>query len=187
MRAFLAINLPSDERSLLHDALGPLRERMTQVRWMTPDALHVTLKFLGDIEGSDIERIGLAVRDALEPHAPLVADLGGLGGFPSLRRAAVVWVGVAPEVHLTRMQRDLEMAMSRLGFMREHKPFRGHVTVGRAQIAAQPPSLERLAGMVEYTGRVEVGHVDLMHTLTDAGTVRYETLARFALNDMETE
>lgn len=187
MRSFLAINLPAAERERLHDALAPLREKTSDVRWLAPDALHMTLKFLGDIEGSDIERIGEIVSDVVAKYPLMTLAAGGVGGFPSIRRANIVWVGVSGDGRFDRLQRDLELATSRLGFTRELRPFRGHITVGRAKSETRAPSLERTAGIVEYTGSIDVRSVELMRSLTDAAGARYEQLARYSLGPGDIE
>jgi 2'-5' RNA ligase len=187
MRAFIAVNLPREERAQLHAALAPLREQVPLVRWLNPDALHITLKFLGDIEGSDLDRIRVTIDETVANHAPLTVALAGLGGFPSLRRANIVWIGVTADPRLDRLQRDIELALSRLGFAREKRPFRGHITVGRAQSEARLPSLERSTGVVEYTGSIVVESVELMRSHTDAGGARYETLSRHTLGEREIE
>jgi RNA 2',3'-cyclic 3'-phosphodiesterase len=100
MRVFVALNLPSDIRRNLADSLEPLRQRQLPVRWTREESLHLTLKFLGDIDGTEVPRLKDTLQVVAGAHAPLVMSITGIGAFPSLRRASVLWAGVAPDALL---------------------------------------------------------------------------------------
>lgn len=181
MRTFVALNLPATERERLHDALGPLRARPLDVRWVDAGALHVTVKFLGETDGDGVDRIGGILRAAASRRAAITLRMAGVGAFPSLRRANIVWVGIAPEPELSALQRELEPALSRLGFPREQRPFRPHITVGRARRNARAPDIERLVGLVDHEAEVRVDTVDLMLSRPGSDGSRYEALVRCPL------
>jgi RNA 2',3'-cyclic 3'-phosphodiesterase len=183
VRTFVALNLPVPVRQRLAAALEPLRERDLSVRWLRDDGLHLTLKFLGDIEGSEVRRIDDVLRGIAAAHAPLVLELAGLGAFPSLRRASILWTGVTDEAGLMRLQRDLELALSRLGYPRETRPFRPHITVGRTRNGARPPDIERLAATFDYNDRAQVDTMELMRSHLGPGGSVYEPLLRVPLSD----
>jgi RNA 2',3'-cyclic 3'-phosphodiesterase len=178
MRTFVAVNLPPDVRLALHGALGPLRERPLPVRWTAADALHLTMKFLGDIEGAEVAPLEAALRGVAAGHAPLELRIGGFGAFPSLRRAGTLWVGIAADPPLMALQRDLEFALSRLGYAREQKPFRPHITVARTRGGGRPADVERLAGSFVYETGVRVASIDLMRSHLGPGGASYEALLR---------
>lgn len=187
MRTFIALNLPKDERARLHAALEPLREKPLPVRWMDADALHLTVKFLGDTEGDGVAAIDTAMRKAVSRRSAITLRIGGLGGFPSLRRANILWIGAAPDAELTALQRELEPALSRLGYPREQRPFRPHVTIGRTRNGGQPSDIERLAALVDYEATVVVESVDLMRSEPGPRGARYELLLRRTLGEREEE
>jgi RNA 2',3'-cyclic 3'-phosphodiesterase len=182
MRTFIALNLKAPERTALHASLAGLRARELPVRWTPADALHLTLKFLGDTEGGDVPRIEETLRAVAAEHAPVEVAIEGFGAFPSLRRANVLWVGVAPAQPLLALQRDLELAFSRLGYGREQKPFRPHVTVARLRSGARAPDVERMAADHDYGARTTVESVDLMRSHPAGDGPRYEPLLRIRLN-----
>jgi RNA 2',3'-cyclic 3'-phosphodiesterase len=187
VRTFIALNLPAAERVLLYDALAPLRETSLPVRWLVATSLHVTIKFLGDTDAAAVPDIDRALHEAAARRAPIDLRIGGLGGFPSLRRASIVWIGVAPDPALMALYRDLEPALSRLGYPRETRPFRPHITVGRVSgSAARMPDLERLGGLVTFTATIPVATVDLMQSHPGAKGSRYETLLSRTLGDRVT-
>jgi 2'-5' RNA ligase len=181
MRTFIALNLPAGERTRLYDALEPLRQRDLPIRWTAAESLHLTLKFLGEIEGSEVTRIEETLRGLARKHAPLTMRIAGVGAFPAIRRANVVWVGVQSEPAVLALQRDVELAMSKLGYTREYKPYRPHITVGRTRNDTRAPDLERHAGAVRYESSVDVATMDLMRSHTGAGGSRYEALVRVPL------
>jgi RNA 2',3'-cyclic 3'-phosphodiesterase len=181
MRTFVALNIDPAERQRLASSLMPLRERDLPIRWTREESLHLTLRFLGDIEGAEVERLRDTLHSVASRHEPLSLRFGGIGAFPSLRRANIVWIGVAADSALMALQRDAELALAKLGYGREPKPFRPHVTAGRAQNPGRAPDIERLVGAHDYEGSTEVGSIDLMRSHTGAGGSRYEPLLRLQL------
>lgn len=177
MRTFVALNLPTDERARLHESLAALRETALPVRWLPASSLHVTIKFLGETEADAVPDIDRALAAAATRRPALQLQVGGLDGFPSLRRANIVWIGVAPDPALLALHRELDPALSRLGYPRETRPFRPHITIGRvSSSAARAPDLERMGGLVTYAATIPVGSVDLMQSHPGATASRYETL-----------
>jgi RNA 2',3'-cyclic 3'-phosphodiesterase len=181
MRTFVAINIPASERTALHASLAAVRERPIPMRWSEPDALHLTLKFLGEIDGSEIAALDVALRDVAARHAALAMEIGGFGAFPSLRRATVLWIGISAEPHLMALQRDTELALSRLGYPREQRPFRPHITVARLQGGGRPADVQRLAGFNDYSSRVTVTSIDLMRSQLSPRGARHDVLMRATL------
>jgi RNA 2',3'-cyclic 3'-phosphodiesterase len=181
MRIFIALNLERAVRTGLHRALEPLRQRGWPVRWMAAPALHLTLRFLGDVEGADVERIESTLRVVAAKHGPQHLELGGFGAFPSLRRATVLWVGVTAAPALMALQRELDVAVSRLGYGREEKPFRPHITVARLQGGARPVDVERAIAEFDYANSVSVATMDLMRSHLEPGGAQYEALLRLSL------
>ncbi|MBR9991021.1 MAG: RNA 2',3'-cyclic phosphodiesterase [Gemmatimonadetes bacterium] len=185
MRTFVALNLPHDERVRLHATLEPLRAKRLPVRWVAADALHVTVKFLGDTEGEAVGAVDDVLRTAVARRSVMTLRIGGIGAFPSLRRANIIWVGVTGDDELAALQRELEPALSRLGFPRDQRPFRPHITVGRLRSGMRPLDIERTGGLVDYEARIEVETVELMQSVMGPGGLRYEVLLRRRLGEKE--
>jgi 2'-5' RNA ligase len=185
VRTFVALNLPAAERARLYASLEPLRTKALPVRWVAPDALHMTVKFLGDTESEAVAAVDDVMLEAAERRTPLSLRIGGLGAFPSLRRAGILWVGVTGDAELAALQRDLDPALTRLGFPREQRPFRPHITIGRTRSGARALDIERLSGLVDYEAVMTVETIELMQSLTGPGGARYETLVRRRLGERE--
>jgi RNA 2',3'-cyclic 3'-phosphodiesterase len=181
MRVFVALNLPPAVRRGLAASLEPLRQRQLPVRWTPEESLHLTLKFLGDIEGTEVPRLRDTLHAVAVDHAPLTLSISGIGAFPSLRRASVLWVGVAPDSPLMALQHDVEIALSRLGYVRDLKPFRPHVTVARTQRGTRPLDAEHQATCHEFAGTAAVATMDLMRSHLSPGGASHEPLLRVRL------
>jgi 2'-5' RNA ligase len=136
VRAFIAIDLPEDIRRELRRHMERLREAMQglPVRWVRPEAIHLTLRFLGDTEldlASDLKRELVEVGRANQAFS---IGVGGVGCFPNPRRPRVLWVGVHEETGvLKRLQRGVEDMCRQLGFAPERRPFSPHLTLGRVR------------------------------------------------------
>lgn len=149
MRLFIALTPPTDLREALWRETGDLREAGFPVRWVALAGLHLTLKFLGEVPP---EREA-AVADALERVAaaasPFDVLVRAFGAFPAITRPRVVWVGIEPTPALELLQDGVERAMAELGFEREGRIFRPHVTLGRARREARAPQFRDLARWLE--------------------------------------
>ena len=177
MRVFLALNLPEATRQALWRAAAPLRDLGFPIRWVRPEGIHLTLKFLGEVaEQRDAELVAALARAARGARA-LPLTLGGFGAFPDFQRPRVVWAGVAPDPSLELLQNRVEEVFAPLGFPTEARPFRPHLTLGRA--GRDGPSrdfarLEAALGRLEFAETVLVGSVDLMQSTLQSGGAVYQ-------------
>jgi len=167
VRLFVAVNLPEEERRAAYQATAPLRHGDLPVRWVQADALHVTLKFLGEVAPERADEIAAALDAAVGAARPFDVALGGVGAFPSLDRPRVVWLGVERHPALELLANDVETALQPFGFEAELRPFQPHITLGRAKQGAKPTAfgkLGKLAERVAYEAVAPVRSVDLMES-----------------------
>jgi 2'-5' RNA ligase len=181
MRTFIALNLPAKERYELEQALAPARQSGLPVRWTDSNGLHLTLKFLGEIDTSQVQPVADALQQVGARNERLELRITGFGAFPSLRRASVLWVGVTADPRLLALQRDVEESLALLGYPAEQRPFRPHLTVARTQRGARAPDVSRLADQFDYDRNVAVHTVDLMSSRPGPGGSRYEALVQTTL------
>ncbi len=136
IRAFIAIDMPDDVTAALNRLQQELKSLRLNVRWVRPENIHLTLKFLGDIKPADIETIGEAMADAVEGRPPFMLTLSGIGFFPGVNRPRVIWVGLGGETrHLTDLQTHLADRLAAVGFPREKRSYQAHLTLGRIRQA----------------------------------------------------
>jgi RNA 2',3'-cyclic 3'-phosphodiesterase len=185
MRLFLALNVPEATRQAMHDAAAPLREAAPgEVGWTAAERVHLTLKFLGEQPDDTPERLAAALAGPLARHRPVELELRGVGAFPAMRRPRVVWVGVRPEPRLELLHHDVEVACEALGFEVEGRPFRPHLTLGRARPGAAADLGRRLATaarLVQLRETALVDTVDVMRSEPAAGGSRYTVLHQVRL------
>lgn len=148
LRSFLALDTPDEIRKEIGAAQDRLK-RIIQgdIRWVRPEGIHLTLKFFGNISGNDAANISAAVGRASVGIRPFALTIGGVGAFPDPHRPRVLYLGMNGDVErLVAFQEELEQALSMIGFPREERPFRLHLTLGRIK---NPRGLIGLAGVME--------------------------------------
>ena len=131
MRLFVALDLPDS----LRDALRPLlQERIPGAKWVSPETLHLTLRFLGECS----EEICLALRSGLQKIAslPFSLALNGVGAFPSVQRPRVLWAGLDSGPEIYTLQKQIESLAGSLGIAPETSPFSPHLTLARLKYPA---------------------------------------------------
>lgn len=176
MRLFVALNLPSPVREALWSATSPLRELGLPVNWVRGDGIHLTLKFLGEVADDREAEITAALERAAAGARTLPLALGGFGVFPDFGRPRVVWAGIAPEPGLEILQHRVEQEFAPLGFPTEARPFRPHVTLGRAKREARPrdfAGLESALAQLEFAQTAVVSALDLMQSTLQSGGAVY--------------
>ena len=134
IRAFIAIELPVP----ILDQLGQVEARLKPhmpldcIRWVKPDSIHLTLKFLGQVPSDQIALILSSLRAAVASQHTFTLEVAEAGCFPNLHRPRVVWVGVQEHDHrLHGLQRAVENAIAPLGYPTEIRDFTPHLTLGR--------------------------------------------------------
>ncbi|MBI4540315.1 MAG: RNA 2',3'-cyclic phosphodiesterase [Gemmatimonadetes bacterium] len=175
MRLFVALNLPKKEKQRIHRAARPLREAHYPVRWVDADMVHITLKFLGEVPSEDQGAIEEALRRVAAKTYKFSVEIGGFGGFPTLRRPRVIWVGAEPTPALRCLKQDVEWEFAELGFERKPRAFHPHITLGRVDRDAtvgQFRGLDQLAASTHYASNLEVHRIELMRSqLSPRGAV----------------
>ncbi len=188
VRVFVAIELPDEVRNHLARIEKELQATvLTGVRWMKPEGIHLTLKFLGNVPVSLLPRIESAVHVGCQNIDPFSLRPTALGVFPGKNRARVLWVGVGGEVEtLARLQSGVDAALEKLGFSRESRAYAAHLTLGRVQETA-PLVLRRKIGDLVDAVKVDpldsfrVGSVSIMQSKLIPGGAIYSRLASIDL------
>ncbi|MGH7266650.1 MAG: RNA 2',3'-cyclic phosphodiesterase, partial [Candidatus Rokuibacteriota bacterium] len=147
LRAFVAITLPPALQRSLESEAAPLGHVIPGVSWVQATNLHMTLKFLGDVEETRVETIATGLTSAAAQVEAFDLTIRGLGAFPTLARPQVIWAG-ASGPRLGALVESIERALEPLGFPRETRPFSAHITLGRVR-AKSTRSLSREVGTAD--------------------------------------
>ncbi len=134
VRSFIALDLPGAVRRQLEALIRELAQSGAQVGWVRPEGIHLTLKFLGNVDLELIERIKPVLAGIGERTETVHIEPAGCGAFPAVNQPRVVWVGLGGESgSLAVLQGEVEAAMAPFGFAPEDRPFRPHLTLGRVK------------------------------------------------------
>ena len=113
IRCFIAIEIPEPIQEQLVRIQGTLRKQISKASWVKPGNIHLTLKFLGDVDPEDLESIGKAVEGVTKHHHSFSLHIGGVGAFPNLARPRVIWVGVKfGAERVSTLAQDINLALS---------------------------------------------------------------------------
>lgn len=142
MRAFIAIEMPASVRAAIERVQAQLKQNGFKVRWVRVQNIHLTLKFLGDIKTAEIEKIAAALGAAAKAFPPILLQPKGIGVFPGISRARVIWVGLQGRMDLLfGLHKSLAERLALIGFPIEKRPFKGHLTLGRVKGKLEPNRL----------------------------------------------
>ncbi len=182
IRSFIAVELPENLKKELIRFEDDLRKKVPDcARWVNPDGIHLTLKFLGNIRPEKVEEIRRAIEESCRNTLPFELKVTEIGVFPSLRRIQVIWIGVSGDLdRLVELQKSIDANLKRLGFTPETRPFTPHLTIARIRESASPEDRKRLSEVLsevkcELMSPVRVESISLMRSdLTPGGAIYHQ-------------
>jgi 2'-5' RNA ligase len=183
MRTFIAIEVPSEVKSALAALQTELRRAGADVSWTGPENIHLTLRFLGEV---DERRIGeveeVCVASAAE-FQPFTLRLNDTGVFPNARQPRILWVGLAGAIERAgEVRKRLDEGLALIGFEREEKDFRPHLTIGRIKSNRKTRELLALADASQVPAlSFVVTEIVLMKSELHPAGSRYTPVARAPL------
>ena len=130
IRAFIGVTIDPSVAGKISETQAKIERKLSGIRWVGQDKLHFTLKFLGPIAEAKGEPITEALEEALTPFSRFSILARGMGVFPDIRKPRVLWVGLeGPK--LKSLALEIEAALEAIGFSREKREFKPHLTIGR--------------------------------------------------------
>jgi 2'-5' RNA ligase len=182
MRQFLAAELPGSVRRCVSDAQAGLRSMLQGWRWVRPEGIHLTLRFLGEVAEELDERARLAWGGVARACGPFRVRVSGVGRFPERGTPRVLWVGleeIEPGDGMARLATGLERSARELGWQPEPRPFRPHLTLARRVRGARPDGPPDEARVPAAEGWVR--RIVLFRSRLDRSGARYTAMASFPL------
>ncbi|HRZ86846.1 MAG TPA: RNA 2',3'-cyclic phosphodiesterase [bacterium] len=187
IRAFIAVKLDPQ----LQKALGELQRQLKRggagMKWVEPENIHLTIKFLGDVPADRIDEVKTAVAGVAARSGGIDMSFANIGVFPDLRRPRVVWAGVEQgKEELGRLAEDIEAACGALGFAKEERPFVSHVTIARVKELGSPQRfLESLRPhQGKEFGRMRATRLSLIKSTLTPNGPKYDTIADACFSDV---
>jgi 2'-5' RNA ligase len=160
IRSFLAIELPKEIIGRLSEIQDNLKPSGSQVKWVKPESIHLTLKFFGNIEDKTVDDISQVVKKVTAEIDAFDLGIKGIGVFPNMLRPRVIWVGVESSGRtLDILYKETKVSLKKIGFEPEQREFRAHLTLGRVKSLKDKRQLteqiEKLKGCEVGSFRVE--------------------------------
>ncbi len=185
IRAFIAIEIDSEIKNKLSEYLSKLKRTGADVKWVAPENIHLTLKFIGYIEKETLINLNKIINYAVSSIVPFSISIGNIGAFPSLNKPRVVFVCVQEQGNnLLRIYEKIDKGVEPLGIKKESKKYVGHITLGRVKSQNNISKLKNalISGTECYFGLEKVSSLSLMQSkLTPTGPI-YTRLNNFILN-----
>ena len=155
IRTFLAIELPEEIKAQIGNIQNRLKTTVKGVRWTKLEGIHLTLKFFGNVSENDIANISKVVEKNTVDARPLTLNVSTIGTFPNLRRPRVLWFGISGSVErLSDLQNEIEKDLESIGFQRENRAFRAHLTLGRVK---SPKEVKGLSEIIKNEESYDAG------------------------------
>ena len=183
IRTFVCFELPAEVLKQLRSIQERLKALHDGTRWVNPERIHLTLRFLGDVERERMDAVIQAVQNGCGAFEPFTLTVAEPGAFPDFKRPRVFWIGVSdPDQNLQQCQKSIERELERIGFPGEKRAFSPHLTLGRVKnsrgVAKVSQELEHMhPAPVSFSAR-EV--VVMQSKLTPSGAV-YTPLRKIGL------
>ena len=180
MRAFIAVDLPAELRVELGRWQEKLRKSARGARWVRPEGIHLTLKFLGEISSAQVIEVS-KILSTLPRIAPFEIHFKGFGFFPHARRPRVLWVGIEPSPTLEALAAQVDKSLETVGFAREQRAFKPHLTLARFRVPRPQPEIEEAISTNGPTvlGPITVREFFLFESILRSQGPEYRKLARF--------
>ena len=185
IRTFVAIEIDNAIKNRLSECLSKLKKTGADVKWVAPENIHLTLKFIGYIEEKILSGMNKIISDAVSCLNSFSISLGNIEAFPSLKKPRVVFVCVQDKGNnLLKIFEKLDKGLEELGTKRESKKHVGHITLGR--VRSQKNIFKLISALNSeaecFFGFEKVNHISLMQSkLTPKGPI-YTRLNNFRLN-----
>jgi 2'-5' RNA ligase len=187
LRSFIAIELPESVRTALSELQNELKECRADVRWVKPEGIHLTLKFLGYVEDKDVDHIVKLIEGTCRKYKAFNLEIAGAGVFPNKRSPRVLWVGINGNETFKTLQGEIDEAMASTGFEKENRRFIPHLTLGRFRsIKGKDALMEKVESHRDIKlGSMDVSKISLMKSDLSPAGARYTTVAGIALKSDE--
>jgi 2'-5' RNA ligase len=188
IRSFIAIELPEEVKTGLNRLQTELKlPRHNFVKWVAPEGIHVTLKFLGNISQEKVAEVTKVMEQASQGSIPFQLEISEVGAFPNLRQPRVLWLGIRGEIDkLVAWQQRIDSGLVPLGFAKETRPFTPHLTLARLREGVSPEDRRDFGELVmktpvEVNFKVNVNSLNLMKSQLLPGGAVYSRLAEVKL------
>ncbi len=194
IRTFIAVDLPESVKEALGQVSSQLQDKLldTPIRWVNPEKIHLTLKFLGDVSRENISMVEKILQSEASKRQAMEIGIGGIGAFPKIRHPRVIWVGVEAPSDLFDLRRGIEDGVARLGYNYDKYDFTPHLTLGRISRKASARDVRKVGKelhdfQVGFLGVARIDAVHLYRSDLQPDGAKYTRLSTAPLQDQESQ
>lgn len=157
IRAFIAVEINNQAKQKISKLISILKKSDADAKWATEDQMHLTLKFLGNVNKDKIQEISEAISVISNNFKSFAVSFSEIGAFPNTSHPRVIWLGIGKGAESLKMLNDeTEAALEKLGFVKESREFEPHLTLARIRSSKNISNLIKLVGEINCTIRDEV-------------------------------
>jgi RNA 2',3'-cyclic 3'-phosphodiesterase len=189
MRSFIAVKISFDQKEQISELIRDFKRTDVQVKWVNPENLHVTLKFLGEVDERALPNIFDALQKSLTNDRSFQFNLESVGCFPNMKRPRVIWVGIDHGADkLNMLAKKVDGIMTEFSFEREKRGFSAHLTIGRVKDSRGMEELTSQFKQIKFqTGSCVIDEVIFFQSILKREGPTYIPHKRFKLQTMDKE
>ncbi len=185
LRCFIAIDIPKEIKENISEVINLLSKYGADIKWVKPENLHITLKFLGKTQDLLISKIKEELSHVISLYNPFHIKIYGTGMFPAVKRPRIIWIGVENSNVLISLKEDIEESMSMLGYQKEEKEFNPHLTIGRIR---SHKGIQNIIAALnnfkdKFFGNIMIERIKLMKSDLKPEGAEYTCLSDFMLGN----
>ncbi|HHF98236.1 RNA 2',3'-cyclic phosphodiesterase [Candidatus Aerophobetes bacterium] len=182
MRVFIAVELPESVKRSIYNLQKRMVDNINRIKWVSPDSLHITLKFLGEVEERRLKDISEVADKVASKFSSFFIKMEEVGIFPERGVPRVIWVGISEgSFELSSIAKQIDEGLFEKGFPRERKKWVPHITLGRVKRLQNPEIIKKFTKENIKGEKTKVEAITLMQSnLTPQGAI-YKSLERFFL------
>jgi RNA 2',3'-cyclic 3'-phosphodiesterase len=171
MRAFIAIELPQSLKENIKHIQGALEKHIPNCKWIKPQNIHLTLKFLGEVDDRRIDEIKTVLERSANNFSVFTCNLKNIGFFPDQKAAQILFISTDNEDYLGSISKNIQEGLSAIGFQKE-AGFKSHITLARIKIPLNIAQLQERIKSVEPSGQFQIKEFSFFKsTLTKDGPI----------------
>ena len=175
IRAFIAVEIDAPHKEKLSALISYLKKSNASVKWVTENQMHLTLKFLGNIGQENVQKISGVLKATAGDFSTFNILFSKIGAFPNYERPRIIWLGIEKgKESLKLLNNKVECELEKIGFSKEKREYKAHLTLGRVKSLKNIPGLSRLINEadLQFQDEIKIDKLILFQsTLTPKGAI----------------
>lgn len=188
IRSFIAIEIDEQNKQKISSLIAQLKKSDTHIKWITENQMHLTLKFLGNINETDVEKISNSLKFVAKTFSAFTIQFSRIGAFPNIDRPRVIWLGIDKgSGDLKLLNAKIENELEKLGFKKEKREYTAHLTLGRVKSLKNIQNLTKLINEIKpnLEDELKINKLILFQsTLTPKGAL-YTPLSQYSIDNLK--